>query len=214
MRFQTVAIPLAAIVCLVSGLEKPLDKEVTHAVECSRKTKPGDKIEVHYRGTLESDGTEFDASYNRGQPLSFHVGKGELRFLEDRPRGKGALLTSSPNAGQVIKGWDEGLLDMCVGEKRKLIIQPEWAYGARSVGPIPANSVLSMCSGDFPSRGRTFRKLMLFSQSSKRNSWGLRVYQRTNCELDCSCVRSIFSRRWITAPDVIANCHLVYSLRP
>lgn len=64
-------------------------------------------------------GTEFDASYNRGQPLQFTVGK-----------------------GQVIKGWDEGLLDMCPGEKRKLTIQAEWAYGARAMGPIPANSVL------------------------------------------------------------------------
>ena len=71
------------------------------------------------RGTLESDGSEFDASYNRGQPLSFKVG-----------------------SGQVIKGWDQGLLDMCPGEKRKLTIQPEWAYGSRGAGPIPANSVL------------------------------------------------------------------------
>lgn len=51
--------------------------------------------------------------------MSFHVGK-----------------------GQVIKGWDEGLLDMCVGEKRKLTIQPDWGYGSRGMGPIPANSVL------------------------------------------------------------------------
>ena len=64
-------------------------------------------------------GSEFDSSYNRGQPLSFHVGK-----------------------GQVIRGWDEGLLDMCPGEKRTLTIQPEWAYGSRSMGPIPADSVL------------------------------------------------------------------------
>ncbi|KAJ4345175.1 Peptidyl-prolyl cis-trans isomerase fpr2 [Ascochyta clinopodiicola] len=74
---------------------------------------------VDYRGTLASDGSEFDASYNRGQPLSFKVG-----------------------SGQVIKGWDQGLLDMCPGEKRKLTIQPEWAYGSRGAGPIPANSVL------------------------------------------------------------------------
>lgn len=79
----------------------------------------GDKVEMHYRGTLEADGSEFDASYNRGQPLSFHVGK-----------------------GQVIKGWDQGLLDMCIGEKRKLTIQPEYGYGSRGMGPIPANSVL------------------------------------------------------------------------
>jgi FK506-binding protein 2 len=91
--------------------------------DCTRKTVPGDKINVHYRGTLESDGSEFDASYNRGQPLSFTVGQ-----------------------GQVIKGWDQGLLDMCPGEKRKLTIQPDWAYGERGVGPIPANSVLSMLS--------------------------------------------------------------------
>ncbi|KAF2260420.1 hypothetical protein CC78DRAFT_501655 [Lojkania enalia] len=96
-----------------------LKTEVTEPVECSRKTVAGDKINVHYRGTLESDGSEFDASYNRGQPLSFTVGQ-----------------------GQVIKGWDQGLLDMCPGEKRKLTIQPDWAYGSRGVGPIPANSVL------------------------------------------------------------------------
>jgi len=101
------------------ALDKPLNIEVTTPAECTRKTQAGDKIDVHYRGTLESDGTEFDASYNRGQPLSFVVGK-----------------------GQVIKGWDQGLLDMCPGEKRKLTIQPDWAYGARAMGPIPANSVL------------------------------------------------------------------------
>ncbi|KAF2110532.1 hypothetical protein BDV96DRAFT_604091 [Lophiotrema nucula] len=96
-----------------------LKTEVVEAVDCARKTVAGDKIEVHYRGTLESDGSEFDASYNRGTPLSFTVGQ-----------------------GQVIKGWDQGLLDMCPGEKRKLTIQPDWAYGSRGVGPIPANSVL------------------------------------------------------------------------
>ena len=74
---------------------------------------------MHYRGTLEADGSEFDASYNRGTPLSFHVGK-----------------------GQVIKGWDQGLLDMCIGEKRRLTIQPEWGYGTRGMGPIPGEAVL------------------------------------------------------------------------
>ena len=78
---------------------------------------------MHYRGTLASDGSEFDASYNRGSPLDFHVGK-----------------------GQVIKGWDQGLLDMCPGDKRTLTIQPEYGYGSRGMGPIPANSVLSMCT--------------------------------------------------------------------
>ena len=73
---------------------------------------------MHYRGTLE-DGTEFDASYNRNQPLSFTLG-----------------------SGQVIKGWDQGLQNMCIGDKRKLTIQPELGYGSRAMGPIPANSVL------------------------------------------------------------------------
>lgn len=94
---------LALGASIVAALDKPLNIETTHTVECTRKTERGDKVDVHYRGTLEADGSEFDASYNRGQPLSFTVGK-----------------------GQVIKGWDEGLLDMCPGEKRKLTIQPEW----------------------------------------------------------------------------------------
>ncbi|THV88731.1 hypothetical protein D6C78_02246 [Aureobasidium pullulans] len=119
MKFATLTGALALFATAVSALDKPLNIQVDKAVECSRKTKAGDKIEVHYRGTLEDGGKEFDASYNRGQPLSFHVGK-----------------------GQVIKGWDQGLLDMCPGEKRTLTIQPEWAYGSRGMGPIPANSVL------------------------------------------------------------------------
>ncbi|KAH9822915.1 FK506-binding protein 2 [Teratosphaeria destructans] len=119
MRLTTITAALAMLWAGASALEKPLDIQVEKAVECSRKTQRGDKVDVHYRGTLEKDGSEFDASYNRGTPLSFHVGK-----------------------GQVIKGWDEGLLDMCIGEKRKLTIQPEWGYGSNGMGPIPANSVL------------------------------------------------------------------------
>ncbi|KAF4307648.1 Peptidyl-prolyl cis-trans isomerase fpr2 [Botryosphaeria dothidea] len=117
MRFLTA---LIALLPLAFALEKPLDIEVVEKVDdCPRKTVSGDKVDVHYRGTLEADGSEFDASYKRNQPLTFTVGN-----------------------GMVIKGWDQGLLDMCVGEKRKLTIQPEWAYGSRNVGPIPANSVL------------------------------------------------------------------------
>lgn len=100
------------------ALDKPLDIKVTEPVTCSRKSQAGDKVNVHYRGTLE-DGKEFDASYNRNQPLSFVVGK-----------------------GQVIKGWDEGLLDMCPGEKRTLTVQPEYGYGDAGIGPIPGGAVL------------------------------------------------------------------------
>jgi FK506-binding protein 2 len=46
--------------------------------ECTRKTKLGDTISVHYRGSLASDGTQFDASYDRGQPLKFEVGRGRV----------------------------------------------------------------------------------------------------------------------------------------
>ncbi|GAB7358458.1 hypothetical protein MBLNU230_g2522t1 [Neophaeotheca triangularis] len=119
MRFSIITSALALLATSVTALEKPLDIQTDVAKECKRRTKTGDKVEVHYRGTLEADGSEFDASYNRGKPLSFHVGK-----------------------GQVIKGWDQGLLDMCPGEKRTLTIQPEWGYGSRGMGPIPANSVL------------------------------------------------------------------------
>ncbi|TDZ17824.1 FK506-binding protein 2 [Colletotrichum orbiculare MAFF 240422] len=93
--------------------------DVTQAVECERKTKNGDKVNMHYRGTLQSTGAKFDASYDRGTPFSFKLG-----------------------SGQVIKGWDQGLLDMCIGEKRTLTIPPELGYGNRGMGPIPAGSTL------------------------------------------------------------------------
>ncbi|GAB7338482.1 hypothetical protein MBLNU457_4761t1 [Dothideomycetes sp. NU457] len=118
MKFSAV-IALLFLAPAALALDKPLDIKVDRAGECTRKSKTGDKVSVHYRGTLAADGSEFDASYNRGQPLDFHVGK-----------------------GQVIKGWDQGLLDMCPGDKRTLTIQPEYGYGSRGMGPIPANSVL------------------------------------------------------------------------
>ncbi|KAK3325353.1 peptidyl-prolyl cis-trans isomerase fkr-2 [Apodospora peruviana] len=85
----------------------------------TRETKRGDSVDVHYKGTL-TNGKKFDASYDRGDPLNFTAGQ-----------------------GQVIKGWDEGLLGMKIGEKRKLTIAPHLAYGNRAVGGvIPANSTL------------------------------------------------------------------------
>lgn len=80
--------------------------------------KPGDTIVVNYTGVLP-DGTVFDASANHGSPFTFTVG-----------------------AGQVIKGWDQGLIGMKVGGTRIVAIPPELAYGARSVGQIPANASL------------------------------------------------------------------------
>ncbi|KAF4914557.1 FK506-binding protein 2 [Colletotrichum viniferum] len=108
---------LASSAVNVAAAELQID--VTQAVECERKTKNGDKVNMHYRGTLQSNGQKFDASYDRGTPFSFKLG-----------------------SGQVIKGWDQGLLDMCIGEKRTLTIPPELGYGNRGMGPIPAGSTL------------------------------------------------------------------------
>jgi FKBP-type peptidyl-prolyl cis-trans isomerase len=80
--------------------------------------KVGRSIRVHYTGWL-TDGTKFDSSRDRGAPFELRLG-----------------------AGQVIKGWDEGLLHMKEGGIRKLIIPPDLAYGDRSQGKIPPNSTL------------------------------------------------------------------------
>jgi len=116
--FITLSTLAVAAVGLVAA-ESELKIDVTHAAECSRKTQKGDKIDVHYRGTLASNGQKFDASYDRDTPFTFTLG-----------------------AGMVIKGWDQGLLDMCVGEKRTLTIPPSLGYGDRAMGPIPAGSTL------------------------------------------------------------------------
>ncbi len=80
---------------------------------------PGKTVVVDYRGTL-LNGTQFDASYDRGEPFSFPLG-----------------------GGQVIKGWDLGVAGMKVGGKRRLIIPPDLGYGAQGAGAaIPPNSTL------------------------------------------------------------------------
>jgi FKBP-type peptidyl-prolyl cis-trans isomerase FkpA len=79
----------------------------------------GKQVSVHYTGTL-TNGSKFDSSLDRGKPFSFKLG-----------------------AGAVIRGWDEGVVGMKVGGKRKLTIPPEMAYGARGFPPvIPPNSTL------------------------------------------------------------------------
>jgi FKBP-type peptidyl-prolyl cis-trans isomerase len=79
----------------------------------------GQRVKVHYTGTL-TNGQKFDSSLDRGRPFDFVLG-----------------------AGQVIKGWDQGVAGMKVGGKRKLTIPPDLAYGSRGFPPvIPPNSTL------------------------------------------------------------------------
>lgn len=76
MRFQSIlaVIPLTLLSFAAAG---ELQIEKTHVIEdCTKRTAKGDTVEMHYRGTLAEDGTEFDASYNRNQPLGFKVGAG------------------------------------------------------------------------------------------------------------------------------------------
>uniref|UniRef100_A0A1B6FZA3 peptidylprolyl isomerase n=1 Tax=Cuerna arida TaxID=1464854 RepID=A0A1B6FZA3_9HEMI len=86
---------------------------------CEVRSKQNQMLTMHYNGTLEN-GTKFDSSHDREQPFTFRLG-----------------------GGQVIKGWDQGLLDMCVGERRRLTIPPHLAYGDAGAGNvIPAGATL------------------------------------------------------------------------
>ena len=105
--------PAGDEVTTASGL-----KYVDEVVGTGPSPTPGALVTVHYTGTL-TDGTKFDSSVDRNQPFSFKIG-----------------------VGGVIQGWDEGVMTMKVGGKRKLIVPPELGYGARANGKIPANSTL------------------------------------------------------------------------
>lgn len=88
------------------------------AVGDGPEAKDGDTVEVHYTGTL-TDGSKFDSSRDRNQTFSFRLG-----------------------SGQVIKGFDFGVTGMKVGGQRRVTIPPEFGYGNRATGPIPAGSTL------------------------------------------------------------------------
>lgn len=80
--------------------------------------RPGQRVKMHYTGTLE-DGKKFDSSRDRGEPFTFTLNKAE-----------------------VIRGWDEGIPGMKVGERRKLTIPSSAGYGESGQGPIPPNATL------------------------------------------------------------------------
>ena len=92
----------------------PNDLEVTDVTTGEGdEAVAGKTVRVHYVGVAHSTGEEFDASYNRGEPLAFRLG-----------------------SGQVIAGWDQGVQGMKVGGRRKLVIPPHLGYGDRGAGGV------------------------------------------------------------------------------
>ena len=107
------------------GGTPPADLEITDIWEGTGPVaKAGDDVQVHYVGVAFSSGEEFDASWNRGAPLPFKLG-----------------------AGQVIAGWDQGVQGMKVGGRRQLIIPPHLAYGNRGAGNVirPGETLIFVC---------------------------------------------------------------------
>ena len=94
----------------------PSELEITDVTEGNGdEAAAGRTVSVHYVGVAHSTGEEFDASYNRGEPLQFRLG-----------------------VGQVISGWDTGVQGMKVGGRRRLVIPPHLAYGDRGAGGVIA----------------------------------------------------------------------------
>ncbi|HRI44425.1 MAG TPA: FKBP-type peptidyl-prolyl cis-trans isomerase [Fimbriimonadaceae bacterium] len=111
-----ITFPLAVLVAATLAPLQSIDMRLGKGAVA----QAGDTVTVMYRGSLQSDGKVFDETYEKGRsPFTFDLG-----------------------AGQVIKGWDEGVKGMKVGGKRVLCIPPDLGYGDQSVGPIPAKSTL------------------------------------------------------------------------
>merc|ERR1712025_1496862 len=114
-------IGLLTLVRTKSVSKSGLQVEVTKEVRCkdTHKAVNGDKVTVHYGGFLQ-DGKKFDSSFDRQQPFTFTIG-----------------------VGQVIPGWDQGLLGVCAGEERHLVVPSPLAYGDRGAGDvIPPGAIL------------------------------------------------------------------------
>ena len=103
----------------------PADLVITDLIEGDGpEAQAGHTVSVHYVGVAHSSGEEFDSSYDRGQPLSFGLGR-----------------------GQVISGWDTGIQGMKVGGRRQLMIPPHLAYGSRGAGGVigPNETLIFVC---------------------------------------------------------------------
>ena len=107
------------------GGEPPKNLEITDVWEGDGAVaKAGDTVAVHYVGVAYSTGEEFDASWNRGEPLQFRLG-----------------------VGQVIAGWDQGVQGMKVGGRGSSVIPPDLAYGERGAGVsiAPGETLIFVC---------------------------------------------------------------------
>ena len=97
-----------------------MDRHKYQSLHVLTHWQPQDKLTMHYHGTLASNGAKFDASRDRGRPFRFTIG-----------------------IGQVIRGWDEGVMQMSLGETAMLHISSDYGYGARGAGGvIPPNADL------------------------------------------------------------------------
>lgn len=113
---------LICIINVVSAEEELPELEIHNTFKpetCDRKAKPTDIITLNYKGTLKDTNKEFDSSYSRSEPFSFQIG-----------------------IGQVILGWEKGLLGVCAGEKRKIVVPPHLGYGDTKHDQIPPRSTL------------------------------------------------------------------------
>lgn len=107
------------------GTDTPTELVVIDEIEGEgEEARRGDVVDVHYVGVSHSSGEEFDASWNRGEPLRFQLG-----------------------VGQVIAGWDQGVQGMRVGGRRRLEIPAHLAYGDHGAPPViaPGESLVFVC---------------------------------------------------------------------
>ncbi|GAB9473779.1 hypothetical protein Gpo141_00010926 [Globisporangium polare] len=123
--FTTALVALAAVAAVQArdnlAPDAPLQVDTTfRPTFCEYESEKGDALAMHYTGSLFTDGSVFDSSRSRGKPFTFTLG-----------------------AGRVIKGWDQGLGGMCIGEKRTLTIPSDLGYGDHGSPPkIPGKATL------------------------------------------------------------------------
>merc|ERR1712194_576553 len=110
---------MGSIFLIEMATPETFTKDIVNPGDGKTMPQKGDQLSMHYTGTL-MDGTKFDSSRDRGQPFSFQIG-----------------------VGQVIKGWDEGVAQMSLGERSILTCSPGYAYGSSGAGGvIPPNATL------------------------------------------------------------------------